>query len=88
VDTTSAKAATELLVRHWKEGSTLAALPQALRPTTRAEAYSAQAHLGGPQPAALIWLEDRGHQRGGAKAHQRGRTDCGAAARRDGLPRG
>jgi 2-keto-4-pentenoate hydratase len=45
VDTTAAKAATELLVRHWKEGNTLAALPQTLRPTTRAEAYAAQAHL-------------------------------------------
>mgnify|MGYP000477319430 CR=1 FL=1 len=45
MDTTAAKAATELLVRHWKEGSTLAALPQALRPATRAEAYAAQAHL-------------------------------------------
>ena len=45
MDTTSAKAATELLVRHWKEGRTLEALLPALRPTTRAQAYAAQAHL-------------------------------------------
>ena len=45
MDPTSAKAANDLLVRHWKEGSTLAALPQTLRPGTRAQAYAVQAHL-------------------------------------------
>lgn len=39
------KAASELLVRHWQEGTTLAELPLALRPKTRAEAYLIQSHL-------------------------------------------
>ena len=45
MDTTAAQAATELLVRHWREGSTLEALPPALSPSTRAQAYATQAQL-------------------------------------------
>lgn len=45
VDITSAQAASELLVRHWKEGSTLAELPTALRPTSREAGYAVQAHI-------------------------------------------
>ena len=45
MDITSAKAATALLMQHWKDGTTLAALPPSLRPTTREEAYAVQAQL-------------------------------------------
>ena len=45
VDITSTKTASELLVRHWKDGTTLAALPPSLRPTNRDEGYAVQAHL-------------------------------------------
>jgi 2-keto-4-pentenoate hydratase len=40
-----AKAASDLLVGHWRDGTTLAELPVELRPKTRAEAYAIQAHL-------------------------------------------
>ena len=39
------RAASELLWRHWQEGSRIAALPEALRPATRAEGYAVQAQL-------------------------------------------
>jgi 2-keto-4-pentenoate hydratase len=38
-------AASDLLWRHWQEGRRLAALPDELRPTTRAEGYAIQALL-------------------------------------------
>ncbi|QJD71995.1 2-keto-4-pentenoate hydratase [Marinobacterium sp. LSUCC0821] len=41
----SAKAASQLLVRHWKEGLVLDALPPALRPATRAEGYLIQSQI-------------------------------------------
>jgi 2-keto-4-pentenoate hydratase len=47
VDLTEAKMASELLIRHWHQGTTLAALPSPLRPKTRAEAYRIQSHLAG-----------------------------------------
>ncbi|MBW8270836.1 2-keto-4-pentenoate hydratase [Caldovatus aquaticus] len=37
--------AAALLWRHWREGRRLAALPEALRPATRAEGYAIQARL-------------------------------------------
>ncbi len=40
-----AQAASDLLVRHWRDGTRLAALPPDLRPTTRAEGYAIQARL-------------------------------------------
>lgn len=54
VDHTSAHAASELLVRHWKNGTTLAALPPALRPTDRAAAYAVQAQLEATSQHALF----------------------------------
>ncbi|MGE0240851.1 MAG: 2-keto-4-pentenoate hydratase [Parvibaculaceae bacterium] len=33
------------MIRHWRDGTTLEALPQALRPATRAEGYLIQSHL-------------------------------------------
>lgn len=45
MDITLAKAASALLVQHWKEGSTLSALPPSWRPATRAEGYAIQAHI-------------------------------------------
>jgi 2-keto-4-pentenoate hydratase len=45
VELVQAKAASELLVRHWREGTTLAELPLQLRPKTREEAYWIQSHL-------------------------------------------
>ena len=40
-----ARAASDLLCRHWQEGRRLSALPEELRPATRAEGYAIQAHL-------------------------------------------
>jgi 2-keto-4-pentenoate hydratase len=40
-----AKAASELLIRHWQDGTTLAQLPLPLRPETRADGYLIQSHL-------------------------------------------
>jgi 2-keto-4-pentenoate hydratase len=37
--------ACDLLVKHWKDGSCLAALPERLRPSTRTEGYAIQAFL-------------------------------------------
>jgi 2-keto-4-pentenoate hydratase len=45
LNTTSAQTASDLLVRHWQEGTTLEALPLALRPANREEGYAVQAHL-------------------------------------------
>jgi 2-keto-4-pentenoate hydratase len=39
------QAASDLLVRHWQEGTTLSALPEPLRPATRAEGYAIQSRL-------------------------------------------
>ena len=41
----SAKAASEWLVRHWRQGEVIDALPPALRPETRAEGYLIQAQI-------------------------------------------
>lgn len=40
-----AQAASDLLVAHWRAGTVLPALPEALRPATRAEGYAIQARL-------------------------------------------
>jgi 2-keto-4-pentenoate hydratase len=45
------EAASDLLVRHWQEGTTLSLLPDPLRPSTRAEGYAIQS-----------WLERRSAQ--------------------------
>ena len=45
MDLQQAKEASELLVRHWRDGTTLAALPPALRPEARAEGYLIQAQI-------------------------------------------
>jgi 2-keto-4-pentenoate hydratase len=45
VDLTQAKKASDLLIRHWQDGTTIAALPQSLRPESRADAYLVQAQL-------------------------------------------
>lgn len=45
MDTTSQKTASELLTRHWREGTTLAALPPALRPADRQAGYAVQAQI-------------------------------------------
>ena len=45
MDATQARAASELLVRHWRSGTVLDALPEPLRPATRAEGYAIQAEL-------------------------------------------
>ncbi len=44
-DITSTQTASDLLVRHWQAGTTLEALPPALRPANREEGYAVQAHL-------------------------------------------
>jgi 2-keto-4-pentenoate hydratase len=40
-----ARAASDLLFGHWRAGTVLDALPDGLRPATRAEGYAVQAHL-------------------------------------------
>jgi 2-keto-4-pentenoate hydratase len=45
MDATQARAASDLLVRHWTEGTVLDALPAPLRPATRAEGYAIQSQL-------------------------------------------
>jgi 2-keto-4-pentenoate hydratase len=45
MDATKALAASDLLVRHWRDGTVLDALPSPLRPATRAEGYAIQAGL-------------------------------------------
>ncbi len=45
MEATQAWAASDLLVRHWRAGSVLDALPEGLRPATRAEGYAIQAEL-------------------------------------------
>lgn len=45
MDRAAADAASALLVRHWREGTVLDALPEALRPMTRGEGYAIQARL-------------------------------------------
>ena len=45
MDDGSAKAASELLVRHWREGAVLDGLPPTLRPTTRRDGYLIQAQI-------------------------------------------
>lgn len=47
------KEASELLIRHWRDGATLEALPSALRPQSRAEGYAIQAHLESLSPKPL-----------------------------------
>jgi 2-keto-4-pentenoate hydratase len=45
MDDARAREASALLVHHWREGTVLDALPEALRPASRAEGYAIQAHL-------------------------------------------
>lgn len=45
MDLARAKEASDLLIRHWQEGTTLGALPRSLRPQTRAEGYLIQSCL-------------------------------------------
>jgi 2-keto-4-pentenoate hydratase len=54
VNTPFTQAANKLLVQHWQEGTTLAALPTALRPTERAQGYTIQAHLEALSPQPLF----------------------------------
>jgi 2-keto-4-pentenoate hydratase len=45
VDLAQAKKASDLLIRHWQDGTTIEALPQPLRPESRADGYLIQAQL-------------------------------------------
>lgn len=45
MDPAATRAAADLLWRAWQEGRRIPALPEALRPATRAEGYAVQAHL-------------------------------------------
>jgi 2-keto-4-pentenoate hydratase len=45
LDSSQARAAAALLFRHWGAGTRLDALPEPLRPRTRAEGYAIQSHL-------------------------------------------
>src|SRR5689334_3643638 len=45
LDPSQARTAAALLFRHWEAGTRLNALPEPLRPRTRAEGYAIQSHL-------------------------------------------
>lgn len=45
LDASQARAAAALLARHWEAGTRLDALPEDMRPRTRAEGYAIQSHL-------------------------------------------
>ncbi|MBD0274557.1 MAG: hydratase [Acetobacteraceae bacterium] len=45
LDEAATQAASDLLFEHWRRGTVLDALPEALRPRTRAEGYAVQARL-------------------------------------------
>ena len=45
MDPTRTKAASDLLLRHWWAGTVMPALPEPLRPATRAEGYAIQAQI-------------------------------------------
>jgi len=53
MDPEQSRAACELLYRHWSQGTRLEALPPALRPMGRAEAYRVQACIEDFSPAPL-----------------------------------
>lgn len=54
LDSEKAKAASQLLVRHWDNGTRLDAIPQALRPQTRIEGYAIQSHVTDRSVAPLF----------------------------------
>ncbi|MEZ5932030.1 MAG: fumarylacetoacetate hydrolase family protein [Alphaproteobacteria bacterium] len=54
LDQAKAKAAAALIADHWQCGRQMEALPEALRPTSRADGYAIQAHLADISASALI----------------------------------
>ncbi|MFM8680269.1 MAG: hypothetical protein ACKOGH_11755 [Alphaproteobacteria bacterium] len=67
----SARASSELLLRSWRDGTVIDALPTHLRPATRADGYAIQAHL----------------ERAGAGALRGGRSTSSASRRLPACPR-
>lgn len=53
MDIATAKAASELLASHWRDGTVLDALPPVLRPATRADGYLVQAQIEALSTAPL-----------------------------------
>ncbi|RWK02921.1 MAG: hydratase [Mesorhizobium sp.] len=54
LDPEKARAASRLLVCHWDNGTRFDAIPEALRPQTRAEGYAVQAHVMDRSAAPLF----------------------------------
>ena len=54
MDISQAQAASELLLRHWREGTVLDSLPAQLRPASRGEGYLIQAQLERLSPRKLF----------------------------------
>ncbi|TGQ51875.1 hydratase [Mesorhizobium sp. M1C.F.Ca.ET.193.01.1.1] len=54
LDPEKARAASRLLVSHWDNGTRLDAIPEALRPRTRAERYAVQSHVMDRSAAPLF----------------------------------
>ncbi|GJD47732.1 2-keto-4-pentenoate hydratase [Methylobacterium crusticola] len=54
MDPDAARAAADLLWRHWQEGRPLSALPAPLRPATRRDGYAVQAHVAARSAAPLF----------------------------------
>ena len=53
-DPEKARAASRLLVSHWDNGTRLGAIPEVLRPQTRAEGYAVQSHVVDRSAAPLF----------------------------------
>ena len=62
------QAASDRLVQHWLDGTSLAALPEELRPATRGEGYAIQACLDRRSSAPLVGWKIAATSRGG-QAH-------------------
>lgn len=54
LDAAAAQAASDLLFQHWREGTVLETLPQALRPGSREAGYAVQARLESRSPRPLF----------------------------------
>ncbi len=52
----------QLLIQHWRNGSTLEAIPSPLRPATRADGYLIRVSDREAEHPAAVWVEDRCHQ--------------------------
>ena len=87
LDEKAIAAASRTLHDHWRAGTKFSGLDDRLRPRDRIEAYAIQAGIEKYSSEQSVRLEDRRHQRGRTKAHQRRRPDGRTHPGRDRDPR-